>query len=306
MNNPTAHKFIWRLKWLKKSFFPLLAAVIFDFSKQPWRYILDYPVLPASARYLKSEYYLRKYFKYQDQGDSIFVDFHGLKFKIEKKFVSTPEQLNCLLVEYFDIIYASEVSFPIPGVMPEGPYEKDPVKLEPGDVVIDGGANFGYFSFFAANKIGPGGKVYAFEPISYLGESLESNKAQNKNGNIITSCRYALGNSQDDLEFSFSFENIGSASASFKGSEKIKVSQTTIDDFVQKNSLDKVSFIKMDIEGMERDALGGAFSTIKRFKPKLAICTYHYKEDRELLTQIIKGIRPDYNFAYSDMKLFAR
>ena len=57
---------------------------------------------------------------------------------------------------------------------------------------------------------------------------------------------------------------------------------------------DSVDFIKMDIEGSERHALRGATQTLARFKPKIAVCVYHRQDDSEVLPQIIKRARPDY------------
>jgi FkbM family methyltransferase len=57
------------------------------------------------------------------------------------------------------------------------------------------------------------------------------------------------------------------------------------------------TFIKMDIEGSEREALMGAKDVIRRGKPKLAICAYHKPEDVYDLPQAIMAMRDDYRFA---------
>jgi FkbM family methyltransferase len=54
-----------------------------------------------------------------------------------------------------------------------------------------------------------------------------------------------------------------------------EVRTITIDDFVQRFSLPRVDFIKMDIEGAESRALTGAADIIRRFRPRLAISAYH-------------------------------
>lgn len=54
------------------------------------------------------------------------------------------------------------------------------------------------------------------------------------------------------------------------------------------------TFIKMDIEGMEWDALHGAVETIKRNHPKLAICIYHSDEDMIRIVEYIHEIAPEY------------
>jgi len=56
------------------------------------------------------------------------------------------------------------------------------------------------------------------------------------------------------------------------------------------------TFIKMDIEGAELEALKGAERIIREHKPKLAICAYHKPEDIYTLPEIIKSYRADYVF----------
>lgn len=55
-----------------------------------------------------------------------------------------------------------------------------------------------------------------------------------------------------------------------------------------------ITFIKMDIEGAEKESLFGAKKIIQKYKPKLAICVYHKWEDIYEIPQIIKNFVPEY------------
>ena len=72
----------------------------------------------------------------------------------------------------------------------------------------------------------------------------------------------------------------------------------SIDDLVIKKKLSKVDFIKMDIEGAEVPALNGAINTIKKYKPKLAICAYHKRDDLITITNLILKINPKYKLYF--------
>jgi hypothetical protein len=71
---------------------------------------------------------------------------------------------------------------------------------------------------------------------------------------------------------------------------------------VETDSIDNVlggkraTLIKMDIEGAELAALKGAEGTIKAWKPKMAICIYHKKEDLWEIQDYIQRIVPEYKF----------
>lgn len=75
---------------------------------------------------------------------------------------------------------------------------------------------------------------------------------------------------------------------------------------------EKITFLKMDIEGAELSALYGVEETIKRDKPVLAICVYHKREDLIVIPQYIKRLVPEYklylraHFPYaSELVLYA-
>ena len=188
----------------------------------------------------------------------------------------------------------------------EGPYEKGEVKLENEDIVIDAGANLGFFSILAGKKIGLNGKVFAFEPIKKTAGILDKNIKYNNFLNIEV-IEKALGDKQSELNFAVNEDILGCSSNVLREgkNDTEKVQQITLDDFVRENNLNKINFIKADIEGMERDLIKGAEQTIKKFKPKLAICIYHLPDDPEIIENLILDYIPEYNIRKTKTKLFA-
>jgi FkbM family methyltransferase len=193
-------------------------------------------------------------------------------------------------------------------LMGEGPYgytDKDSgfdVTVKKADIVIDADAWCGDFSAYAASK---GAQVYAFEPtkktFGILTETAELN------GNNIIPVNDGLGADDFDANISINLDgNSGGNSTVIKNSavsEKIHI--TTIDKFVAENGIERIDFIKADIEGAERDMLKGAKQTLQKFAPKLALCTYHLHDDPEVLSSLILEANPKYRIVHLRKKLFA-
>ena len=79
----------------------------------------------------------------------------------------------------------------------------------------------------------------------------------------------------------------------------------TLDEIVDTLGLDRVDFIKMDIEGAEPEALKGAERTIVRFKPKLAISVYHLENEPASVCATVMKIQPKYRIAVKDLMVGA-
>ena len=63
---------------------------------------------------------------------------------------------------------------------------------------------------------------------------------------------------------------------------------TTIDKMVAELKLDRVDYVKMDIEGAEQRALTGGLATLSRFHPRLSLSAYHMPDDPVKIPQIVK------------------
>ena len=189
--------------------------------------------------------------------------------------------------------------------MNEGPYGYTDgnfdVTVKKNDVVIDAGAWIGDFSAYAVSK---GATAYAFEPVSIIFNVLRKTEELNK-GKIFP-VQKGLGDREYDIHVSMTSDVNTDYSISMGRDLKGElVSIITLDKFVEENKLERIDFIKADIEGAERDMLRGATNVLKTFAPKLAICTYHLPDDPEVLEQIIKEANPNYTIIHLRKKLFA-
>jgi FkbM family methyltransferase len=163
----------------------------------------------------------------------------------------------------------------------------DIIKPEKGDVVIDGGGYVGDTALWFSEYIGDEGKIFCFEPFNSNFSVLKENIKNNNINNIIPE-QLGLWSKETVLKME------GTRAGAFISKTGLNINVTSIDKFVKDNKLQKVDFIKLDIEGAELEALSGAQETIKKFKPKLAICVYHRKEDIMVIPAYIVKLVPEY------------
>jgi FkbM family methyltransferase len=164
-------------------------------------------------------------------------------------------------------------------------YEQGEVKICTGDIVIDLGAHVGTFTRFALHR--GAAKVVAFEPEpSHVALLRQTFAEEIREGRV-----HIVEAATSDREGFAHFQSDGVGSK-ISDSGEITVPVVRVDDIVKKLRLERVDFIKADIEGAERDALLGARDTIKKFGPRMALCTYHLPDDPKLIPEIVRSIRP--------------
>lgn len=134
--------------------------------------------------------------------------------------------------------------------------------LKNGDSFADVGANIGLFSIVAGYAVGTQGKVYALEPVQKTYLRLEENKQLNQLSNIET-FNLAFSDTNQNLNMTISLDGYDAWNSLGKPSEGSNFTQETIqgitmDDFIQQNPLfEKVSLMKIDVEGWENKVLLG-------------------------------------------------
>ncbi|HTL46257.1 MAG TPA: FkbM family methyltransferase [Vicinamibacterales bacterium] len=173
-------------------------------------------------------------------------------------------------------------------------FPPDLIRLSANEVFVDCGAFDGdSICLFRSRTSGSYARIFACEPD-------ETNRARlirfihglsPEERTRITVLPFALGDRDGVMHFDAS----GTA-----GSHLVTVAATQA---VECRRLDTLldgqapTFMKMDIEGAEPDALSGAFEVMRRARPILAVCAYHKSEHLWTLPQIMKAALPDYQIS---------
>jgi FkbM family methyltransferase len=145
--------------------------------------------------------------------------------------------------------------------------------LPRGGVCLDIGAHKGAYAWWMARRIGPSGRVFAFEPQQRVAEPTA--RAFAAAGLARVRVIHAAVSDRSG-EASISFRRGSSHGASLDGLsgddiEQVRVPLLSLDDFAQREALARVDFIKIDVEGHEARVLAGARALIARFTPNLLI-----------------------------------
>lgn len=166
--------------------------------------------------------------------------------------------------------------------------------VRPGDIVLDCGAHVGVFTQVALSR--GAAKVVAIEPDPANIECLRRNFPREIADGRVVLAQVGVWSSEGSMKlFLGDGGNTGVNSMWSKESGKaIEVPVTTIDKLAEKLQLPKVSFIKMDIEGAEREALKGALGTLKVHRPRLMLDLNHRPDDATVLPGIIRQAHAGY------------
>lgn len=201
--------------------------------------------------------------------------------KILKKLLSSPRE-KCIVrtLKGFNLAIdpvtdkGIESSIFENGIYEEGTLNAFESIIKKGDIVFDLGANIGLTSIYASMLTGKAGKVYSFEAHPGTFNILKYNIEINKCENIIP-LNYAIS---DSSGIGMIYENLdvnrGAASLIKKNhfQKSFKIRTISIDQFTDKYKINRIDFIKMDIEGFELNAIKGMQNFLKvKSKPILCI-----------------------------------
>lgn len=228
---------------------------------------------------------IRKRMKIMQTDDSLRVEIEG-------RVIYWPSNANRsrLADMYFEVFHPGNNHY----------FDIAETSIQPGDVVLDCGACEGYFTLKALEA--GADTVYSIEPGQAISLCLKRTFAREIiNGQVsLHSC--LLGDHTEEVEF---FEDAQDPTiCRFYSRQDRDVTQdnvrtvemTSIDEFRIKQGIEKIDFIKADVEGGEVGLLRGAEETLERFKPKLAFAAYHNPDDANQIMQYIDGLSLGYRF----------
>jgi FkbM family methyltransferase len=141
--------------------------------------------------------------------------------------------------------------------------------VQSGDVVVDVGAHVGTFGDDALRR--GASKVILIEPDPVNVECIRRNFAQEIAGGRVIVVPEGAWSSRSTLKFSTGVSNSGTGSfvVQEEGSKTLSIPVRPLDDILAGLGIGKIDYIKIDIEGAEREALKGARQTLRRWRPVL-------------------------------------
>jgi FkbM family methyltransferase len=150
--------------------------------------------------------------------------------------------------------------------------------LQPGSIAVDGGANIGLHTLRMAQAVLPGGLVIAVEPVPESLAQLDARRLENNiPEDLIRRLLCGLSKTAGEADF---YQVIDPRQHELSGLhdrhclqnkqvKKIRVELTTLDTICK--NLDRLDFLKLDLEGAELDALRGGALTMRRFRPVVTL-----------------------------------
>jgi len=184
--------------------------------------------------------------------------------------------------------------------------------IKKGDIVVDLGANIGYFTLLAARLVGKKGRVYSFEPEPRNYHYLLKNIELNNYDNIIAINKAVSEKSAKVKLYICPYDSGHHTIKQYKGIEEyrpdfidnkkdfVEVETVVLDDFFKKEIKQPIDVIKMDVEGAEMLALSGMDSLIKESKNLKIFVEFFPLLIREMGNspeEFIRRLLEDYHFS---------
>ena len=137
--------------------------------------------------------------------------------------------------------------------------------ISAGDVCFDAGANVGWYTILLSHLAGRTGAVHGFEPDPRAFATLSRNLAINEQLTNVVANQVALGRDAGRIVLNGSANALYSSVYDAPSGEgtTFEVELITLDDYSRARGIDRVDFIKIDVEGSELDVLMGGQALLK-------------------------------------------
>tara|TARA_B110001454_G_C12636159_1_gene399180 strand:+ start:135 stop:1010 length:876 start_codon:yes stop_codon:yes gene_type:complete len=177
---------------------------------------------------------------------SEFVDFYGLKLYLTENDSENYSGGINYEDDYFDLLE---------------------LEITSGENVIDIGAKIGIYSLAFSKFIGPTGKVFSFEPTPDSFNILKKNMNENHLENMIIEQKAVTD--KNEIQLLELFESNGNNRINNDSKNSININCTSLDNYFS-DSHEKISFVKIDVEGLEPKVLSGMKNVLEK-NPKIKI-----------------------------------
>lgn len=228
--------------------------------------------LGALARLLRQLGVLRRYRARRESADSLAVRVPWWRDRLRKRahrewaggYVLQTDGLYFYVPAQLDLMGAYKLL---------KPFKTEPCIrrfCRPGATVVDVGANIGEWALQMADAVGADGRVLAVEPIPRMADAVAKSALAN-NMTQVSVVAVALSDAAGQAEFSVECGNTGgSRLGRAEGAvDTISVPVQTLDALLEGRGIERVDFIKVDVEGFELEVLRGARATLARHRPPM-------------------------------------
>jgi len=165
--------------------------------------------------------------------------------------------------------------------------------VDPGKAFFDVGANEGFYGLLLEDVVRPG-RVVCFEPLPWLARQL---RARLPRATVVEaalsdhagSMTIRVPEIRGEVFATRATLEAGVTEVGQTGEKTLSVEVLTLDGFVEKEKVDAIGFLKIDVEGHEAATLRGAVRTLERLRPVLMIemeQRHHQKPLTELLSWV--------------------
>jgi FkbM family methyltransferase len=173
-----------------------------------------------------------------------------------------------------------------------------PTQVLASDVVMDVGCCEGFFAIKALEE--GASRVYCFEPGRAACRALTKTFEKPIREGQIEIVGMLVGDTPGVLWFreDLADPSIGAVISKADSADEhcYRIPVTTLDEFVLEKRLERVDFLKVDVEGYELKVLRGGVKMIEKFSPKIAIAVYHHPEHAVVIRSMLKSIDSRYKF----------